>query len=320
MLQKHKTQIILLLSLCLPAALEPAQAETVSLEPGAVFRDCADCPEMVVIPPGTFQMGSDHMEQMRDDELRPEGPIRMINIPRPFAAGRFEITKADYTRFVSATGYAPVDLCVSWAGRDPVEGVHWLDPGLGRPPADNEPVVCVTWRDSKAYVDWLAEDTGQPYRLLTEAEWEFVSKAGSKAIWPWGTDGSRICEYGNVFDESGLREPRSVLNSNASATAAQCDDGYMLVAPVGQYAPNAFGLYDTIGNVWEWTEDCSPILYAEAPLNGAAYQVSGICEKRAVRSGSWRTRLSRHRPTFRGRDPENLGYYMFGLRVARDIN
>ena len=296
------------------------QAESVSLSPGAVFRDCADCPEMVVVPPGTFEMGSEHMEQMRDDELRPEGPVRTVTIAKPYAAGRFEITKAEYERFIQATGYTPISKCVTWGGRNPVDGVTWQDPRLGRPAEDDEPVVCVTWRDSKAYVAWLAEETGQPYRLLTEAEWEFAAKAGSRSTWPWGNDGTRVCKFGNVFDESGLKEPRSVSNSNASATSAQCDDGFMMVAPVGQFQPNAFGLYDTIGNVWEWTEDCSPMLYADEPVDGSAYQVSGVCEKRAVRSGSWRTRLSRHRPTFRGRDPEDLGYYMFGFRIARDLN
>ena len=301
----------------LPDRLE---AHVVSLSPGAVFRDCETCPEMVVIPSGVFQMGSDHLEQMRDNELRPEGPVRTVTISKPFAAGRFEITKEHFTRFVEDTGHTTADKCVSWGGRNPVDGVTWLDPGLGRPPADNEPVVCVTWRDTKAYVEWLAQESGQPYRLLSEAEWEFAAKAGSNATWPWGEDASLVCKYGNVFDDSGLKEPRSTLNSNASATAAQCDDGFMMVAPVGQFAPNAFGLYDTVGNVWEWTEDCSPMLYPDEPIDGSAYQVTGVCDKRAVRSGSWRTRLSRHRPTFRGRDPEDLAYYMFGFRVARDLN
>lgn len=294
-------------------------AETVTLSPGAVFRDCADCPEMVIIPPGRFEMGSDRSEQMRDDELRPLGPIRTVTIAEPFAAGRFEVTHGEYSRFVAETGYTPASRCVTWGGRDPVDGVTWLDPKLDALPADDEPVVCVTWRDAKAYVAWLSSETGQPYRLLTEAEWEYAAKAGSTATWPWGEDAARICEYGNVFDESGLKEPRSTSASNASAQAAQCDDGFMHESPVGQFKPNAFGLYDMTGNVWEWTEDCSPMLYQPEPVDGSAYQAPGVCEKRAVRSGSWRTRLSRHQPDFRGRDPEDLAYYMFGLRLARDL-
>lgn len=292
----------------------------VDLPPGAIFQDCADCPELVVIPPGSFQMGSDHMEPMRDNESRPEGPIRNVSIAKSFAAGRYEVTHAEYRTFVEETGYVPTNACVTWGGRDPVDGVNWLDPKIGDAPGDQDPVVCVDWHDAKAYTLWLAGKTGQKYRLLTEAEWEYAAKAGATTVWPWGEDEAEICKYGNVFDQSGLREPKSATNDNAAARAAKCDDGYIHVAPVGQFSPNAFGLYDTIGNVWEWAEDCSLMLYQDGPLDGSAYQAVGRCEKRAVRSGSWRSRMSRHRPTFRGRDPADLAYYIFGFRIARELN
>ena len=173
---------------------------------------------------------------------------------------------------------------------------------------------------AKAYTLWLAGHTGVKYRMLTEAEWEYAAKSGSTAVWPWGDEETQICQYGNVFDQSGLTDPRSKIGTNAAATAVACDDGFQTVAPVGQFAPNAFGLYDTIGNVWEWTEDCSVTLYADEPVDGSAWQAPGVCEKRAVRRGSWRTRVSRHRPTFRGRDPANFAYFMFGFRLARDLN
>lgn len=297
-----------------------ASAQSVNLTPGSILSDCADCPEVVVVPPGTFTMGSDHMEPMRDNELRPEGPIREVTITEPFAVGRFEITHAQFAMFIEDAGYTPTDACVTWGGRDPVDGVNWQDPRLGVDPRPNDPVVCVDWNDAKAYTSWLAERTGQPYRLLTEAEWEYVAKAGAATVWPWGEDPDQICTYGNVFDQTGLTEPRSLTNANAAAQAANCDDGVMLVAEVGQYKPNAFGLYDTIGNVWEWVEDCSLMLYTDGPLDGSAYQSVGACEKRAVRSGSWRSRISRHRPSFRGRDPADLAYYIFGFRIARDLN
>lgn len=294
--------------------------ESLDLTAGAILRDCPDCPEMVVIPRGSFEMGSDHMEPMRDNESRPEGPIRTVTIEKSFAVGRYEVTHADYKNFVAETDYVPTNACVTWGGRDPVDGVNWLDPRIGEPPRANDPVVCVDWNDAKAYTLWMSGKTGQKYRLLTEAEWEYAAKAGSKTIWPWGEDESQICQYGNVFDQSGLKEPKSATNDNAAARAATCDDGYIHVAPVGQFSPSAFGLYDTIGNVWEWVEDCSLMLYQEGPVDGTAYQAVGRCEKRAVRSGSWRSRMSRHRPTFRGRDPADLAYYIFGFRIARDLN
>ena len=294
-------------------------AQPLSLSPGASFRDCADCPEMVVIPDGTFQMGSDRKEQMREG-LRPEGPIRSVTISKSFAAGRFEVTNAQYAAFVEATGYSATNGCVASGGRDPVDGVTWRNPGIGTNVADDEPVVCVDWNDAKAYTLWLAGHTGLPYRMLTEAEWEYSAKAGSTAVWPWGDDETQICQYGNVFDQSGLTDPRSKIGTNAAATAVACDDGFHTVAPVGQFTPNAFGLYDTIGNVWEWNEDCSVLPYSDEPVDGSAWQAPGACEKRAVRSGSWRTRVSRHRPTLRGRDPAGLAYFMFGFRLARDLN
>lgn len=292
----------------------------IDLSAGAIFRDCADCPDLVVIPSGSFQMGSSHMEPMRDSESRPEGPIRTVTIEKSFAAGRHEVTHAEYNAFVTETGYVPTNACVTWGGRDPIDGVNWLDPKIGEPLRGNDPVVCVDWHDAKAYTLWLSGKTGQRYRMLTEAEWEYAAKAGAKTTWPWGEDESEICKYGNVFDQSGLKEPKSATNDNAAARAAKCDDGYVHVAPVGQYSPSAFGLYDMIGNVWEWTEDCSLMLYQDGPLDGSAYQAVGRCEKRAVRSGSWRSRMSRHRPTFRGRDPADLAYYIFGFRIARELN
>lgn len=301
-------------------SIEATLAQPLSLSPGATFRDCADCPEMVIIPGGSFQMGSDRKEQMRDNELRPEGPIRSVTIAKPFAAGRFEVTNAEYAAFVEATGYSATNGCVTSGGRYAVDGVNWRSPGIGTDVADDEPVVCVDWNDAKAYTLWLAGHTGLPYRMLTEAEWEYAAKAGSTSVWPWGDDENQICQYGNVFDISGLGDPRSKIGTNAAATAADCDDGFQTIAPVGQLKPNAFGLYDTIGNVWEWNEDCSVMLYADEPVDGSAYQAPGVCEKRAVRSGSWRTRVSRHRPTFRGRDPADLAYFMFGFRLARDVN
>ena len=107
--------------------------------------------------------------------------------------------------------------------------------------------------------------------------------------------------------------------SEVEGSQAPCNDRYAGVAPVGQYLPNAFGLHDMIGNVWEWVEDCSLLPYPDLPRDGSAVQVAGECEKRSIRSGSWRTRLERHRPSFRGRDPASTASDIFGFRVARDL-
>lgn len=291
-------------------------------KPGAIIQDCPTCPQMVVIPAGSFQMGSDHVEAMRGNEMRPEGPVRAITIGEAFAAGKFEVTNAEFGAFIAATNYQPAAGCQIWGGTEVVPGKTWREPDYGRPPADDEPVVCASWIDAKAYVKWLSQTTGQTYRLLTEAEWEYAAKGGAKTVWPWGDDRSKICEYANVYDAEGRKDPRQTRDGgDPRASKAECSDGHMIVAPVGRYKPNAFGLYDMIGNVWEWTEDCSaPGLYPDGPRDGSATFVEpGKCEKRAVRSASWRTRESRQRPTFRGRDPEPTASNIFGFRVARDL-
>lgn len=297
----------------------PEQNAAATTQSPAAVRDCPTCPELVSIPAGTFSMGSDRIEKMRGDEMRPQGPIRTVTITKPFMAGKYEVTNKEFEAFVTASGYKAPEACQVWGGIDVVQGKTWRDPDYGRAPLENEPVVCVTWLDAKAYAAWLSETTGKKYRLLTEAEWEYAAKGGATTTWPWGEDAQKICEYANVFDATGRSDPRQTNDGGqSSAEQAECTDGFAIVAPVGQFKPNGFGLYDTIGNVWEWAEDCSLELYPATPVDGTAVQVENACPKRAVRSASWRTRLSRQIPTFRGRDPEPTASNIFGFRIARD--
>jgi len=289
---------------------------------GDIFRDCAECPEMVVIPAGDFAMGSDHLEPMRNNEVRPEGPVRKVSIKKQFAAGKYELTNKEFGAFVKASNYQPTSACQVWGNVEKIEGITWRQPDYGRPPREDEPVVCVTWLDAKAYAKWLSDTTGHKYRLLTEAEWEYAAKGGATTTWPWGENAQQICEYANSYDAEARTDPRQTRDAgDPAAPRTECSDGYQIVAPAGRFKPNRFGLYDMIGNVWEWTEDCSaPGAYPDGPLDGSAVFVApGTCDKRAVRSASWRTRLSRHRPTFRGRDPEMTASNIFGFRIARDL-
>ena len=146
-----------------------AAAESVSLEAGSSFRECPECPEMVIIPPGSFTMGFDG-----GLEERYEGPRREVNIQYSFAIGRFEITQAQYRFFIEQSGYEPSKGCFLWDGVAApfIDENGWEDPNYGRPPKDDEPVACLNWTHSNAYVQWLAEYTGKPYRLISEAEWE----------------------------------------------------------------------------------------------------------------------------------------------------
>jgi formylglycine-generating enzyme required for sulfatase activity len=291
-----------------------AGAADAPLTAGASLRDCADCPAMVVVAPGRFTMGFDGGETGR-----PEGPPRAIKLRRAFALARFEVTHAEYAAFVAATGHAAEPGCYgplrsgesgNWSWYTDADWRHL--PAAAPTPRPTDPVVCVSWRDAQAYVAWLSQRTGQRYRLPTEAEWEYAARAGSTTQYPWGEDAAGACAQANVYDESG-RDPAR------RTPVAPCNDGQPRVATVGALAPNAFGLHDMIGNVWEWTQDCYVAPYPRRPVDGSAVEVRGDCALRAVRGGSWRTLMFRQRSTWRGRDPEDRKADIFGFRVARDL-
>lgn len=280
------------------------------LATGTVIRDCPDCPDLAVIPAGRFRMGADG-----GDEGRPEGPVRDVRIARSFAVAVTEVTQEQFAAFVVATRREMPGGCRVWSGTEWLypPDADWTNPGYGRVPFAEEPVTCVSWRDARDYAAWLAIRTGKPYRLLTEAEWEYVARAGSTGEFPWPADPAAPCAQGNVYDAAGARQNHFDWEPFA------CDDGYGQASPVGSFAANAFGLKDVLGNVWEWTADCYVAPYPPAPADGSAVTVAGECPLRTVRGGSWISRPSRQRVTFRGRDPEDAHYNFFGIRVARDL-
>lgn len=276
---------------------------------GSIFSDCVECPQMVVIPPGSFVMGHDGGVNAE----RYEGPPHEVSIDYSFAIGRLEVTNAQFSAFISETEYVPGTDCRMWTGKtvEAVLGKDWQDPGYGRPPGIADPVACVSWYDAKAYVSWLKNKTGKSYRLPTEAEWEYVAHDGEATNYSWGNDPDLGCAEANYYDQSaaGIRPWEPVA----------CNDGYPLVAPVGSLKANNFGVYDITGNVWEWVEDCHVVPYGPQPTNGLAHQVEGKCEKRGVRGGAWHSRATWQRPTFRGRDTEDFVTQVFGIRVVREL-
>jgi formylglycine-generating enzyme required for sulfatase activity len=304
-----------ILALATLAPLASAVAADKSSKPGTVFRDCPDCPEMVVVPPGRFLMGTDGGEKDRY-----EGPVREVTIGYAFAAGRFELTNGQYRRFVEATGHKTAGTGCNVVLGDRLEavpGTSWMDPYYGRPIRDDEPVACIRWSDAKSYVSWLAGRTGRKYRLLTEAEWEYAARAGTQGLYTWGDDKAAACKVANINDQSTERLAAS-QGAKPMYAGAPCDDGFAGVAPVGSLAPNAFGLHDMIGNVWEWIEDCYEMPYGATPVDGSAQLAKG-CDRRGARGGAWRSNYPRQRPAFRGRDPEALTSQLFGTRIARDL-
>ena len=269
---------------------------------GDVFRDCPHCPEMVVVPSGSFMMGSPASEEGRYDD---EGPRRRVTIGLPFAVGVHEVTRGEFGRFVSATGRSMGNSCWIWEGDEWKErsGRGWRNPGFSQ--TDSHPVVCVSWNDARAYAQWLSRETGESYRLLSESEWEYAARAGTATRYWWGNSSSSQCRYANGADAS------SGLDWGIA-----CDDGYSRTSPVGSFEGNSFGLRDVHGNVWEWVQDCWNDSYAGAPGGGRAWE-SGDCSPRVLRGGSWSGSPRYLRAANRSRIDSGFRDYVAGFRVAR---
>ena len=174
-------------------------------------------------------------------------------------------------------------------------------------------MVCVSWNDAQAYVGWLNERTGGGWRLPSEAEWEYAARAGSETLYHFGDNASRLCDYGNVMDTT------KFPNGNQwSESRVECEDGAAYPTRVGSYRPNALGLHDMHGNVWEWTEDCWNEGYAGAPTDGSAWD-SGDCSRRVFRGGSWNNSPSYLRAAYRFRITTVSHGDTNGFRVARTL-
>lgn len=280
----------------------------VDLSPGRVFRDCAECPQMVVVPSGRFRMGSPNDEAGRDDD---EGPRRTVRIDAPFAVGVFEVTRAQFETFVDETGWRTGSACRrpegdSWVN---TSGLTWLDPGYSQ--TSDHPVVCVSWRDAGAYVDWLVRKTGQPYRLLSEAEWEYVARAGTRTALPHGPDHdmSGLCDIAN-----GAAKETNLAGNNEA-----CADPYTESAPVGSFQENAFGLRDTHGNVWEWVADCYRGSYDRRSVDAAPFD-EPRCENRVMRGGSFFYGPTHLRSAYRSSAEPGARDVDTGFRIARDLS
>ena len=250
--------------------------------PGRIIRDCDVCPEMVVVPPGSFMMGSPDSEA---DRMSREGPQHRVTIDYAFAVGVYEVTFEEWA------------ACVRGGG---CEGYEPDDRGWGR---GRRPVIYVSWDDAWRYADWLTDQTGEEYRLLSEAEWEYVARAGTETARYWGDSEAEQCFFANGNDDD-----------------VSCSDGYEDTAPVGSFLLNGFRLYDVLGNVWEWVDDCWNRDYEGAPFDGSAWY-GGDCSERVLRGGSWEHRTGQpplgEPPQAPGRVPVASTY---GFRLARTIN
>lgn len=270
---------------------------------------------MVVVPAGRFVMGSvpgeEEREELAEEFRNRSQPQRSVTV-KSFLAGRFEVTRGQYRMFAEATGRSS-DACFVWTGArfemDRAKG--WRNPGYAQD--DLHPATCVSWEDASAYAKWLGQQTGRHYRLLTEAEWEYAARAGTTTTRSWGDAAGMSCDYANGADLSTLAQVPGASNWSA----ANCNDRHAYTARVGSYRPNAFGLYDMLGNVEEWTQDCWNATYSGAPTDGSA-AAAGDCSLRAVRGGSWDDAPVGLRVAYRVGSPTTIRVYRRGFRVAAD--
>jgi formylglycine-generating enzyme required for sulfatase activity len=307
-----------LLLLCRVPSVLSAQHSPDSKSPVAkADSDQAAAGSMIQIG---IQSASFRMGDLVGDGNADEKPVHDVLV-EPFRLGRFEVTRGQFSRFVAATGYATeaergvgINGCAvldansgEWSYR---ARYSWRDPGFEQ--ADQEPVVCVSWNDTQAYIKWLNDQTHGRFRLPSEAEWEFAARAGSEGRFPWGMDADKGCQYANGADQTPWPN-----GGRKWSSAMHCDDHFFFTAPVGSYQANHFGLNDMIGNVWEWVQDCYHGNYAGAPADGSAWESAG-CSSRVFRGGAWDDDPAHLRVSARGWIDPSGRYVNQGFRLAED--
>lgn len=265
-----------------PKTLKPGEEFTDPLKAGGVG------PKMVVIPADAFQMGSHPSEPGR---YTSEGPVHVVSLAKAIAVGKFEVTFAEWDVCVLARACAPVD-----------------DSGWGR---GKRPVSNVTYDEALVFTQWLAVQTGKPYRLLSESEWEYAARAGTTMLRHWENSDSGACQFANVLD-------RAAKQKYSGATVFECDDGHIHTSPVGSFLPNQYKLHDMMGNVAEWVSDCWNENYAGAPADGSAW-TSGDCSKRVIRGGGWASLPALVRSAMRYGYPVGARDSSVGFRIARTL-
>jgi formylglycine-generating enzyme required for sulfatase activity len=295
-----------ILLLCLVAAAYSARAYA---QRASEFRDCPNCPMMVVIPAGKFTMGSSAADRSWatsrgawPGSVDDESPQHDV-VLRSFAIGKYDVTRGEYAAFVQETSHPAGNGCNESSMPKSIKraAASWQHPGFRQ--TDRDPVVCVSWDDARAYVSWLngkvrrqVRASGDAsYRLPSESEWEYAARAGTTTHFWWGDDDNVTANYAWYKRNSGGR-----------------------TRPVGSKRANHFGLYDMGGNVWQWTEDCYAESYANAPADGSAAEGGSTC-LRVDRGGSWLYPAWLLRPATRERNPAGYRDIIMGFRVAKTI-
>ena len=295
------------------SAAHGAKPEAAAPADGRRFlRDCADCPRLVVIPGGSFLMGSPPDEPLRHAN---EGPQTTVHVAS-YAIGETEVTRGQYAVFVRETKRRPATGCITdrdgdgSGAEDPT--ASWSDPGFQQ--RDDHPVVCVSWQEAIDYAAWLSRRTGKRFRLPSESEWEYAARGGAKTAFFWGAVAEDGCRFMNGADHAYRRGMPKDTNLKV-----ECDDGLVLTGPVGGYPPNPFGIRDITGNAWELVEDCWVPTLAGIPTDGSARGATA-CEQHLDRGGSFDDYPEDLRLASRHHVGSNARWANTGFRIARDLS
>lgn len=327
---------------CASSAAQELRADVLAIPPFSAELVFADRlfgggvgPTMVVIPAGRFVMGSPDDEPGRYQD---ESPRHEVTISRPFALGQREVTVAEFEAFINATGYiTDAEYAFGSRYRDPEgdewignEELNWRFDHLGKPSRPDNPVVHVSWHDANGYVNWLSEKTGRHYRLPSEAEFEYANRAGTQTTFWWGDqspqypvanirgENDRAVTPSFIWQFTQAEQDYALREGPTPSEFSGYGDGYGGLAPVASFYPNDFMLYDTAGNVWEWTQDCWHDAYEWAPNDGSAWD-EAECDMRVLRGGSFYCYPRHVRSTNRWSRPAAMRAMYAGFRVARDI-
>jgi len=292
-------------------------------KPGQTIRDhfmnqATWTPESVIVLAGSFVMGSSAFEEGREDN---EGPEHRVTFRRGFAIGRTEVTVKQFRAFVERSGYKTdaeragnSTIYDQYSGRlAQSDDINWQMDYEGRKAGDEEPVVHVSWNDAIAYVRWLANGTGKPYRLPTEAEFEYTLRGGKQSRYWWG-DGSPSRQVENLTGEGDVSRSQRQWSINFKGYT----DRYWGPAPVATYEANPYGVYDIGGNVGEWVMDCWHDTYMRAPTDGSAWLNPG-CKLRVIRGGYWASSPDQARSAYRVSAQPERRDARIGFRIARDL-
>jgi len=283
------------------------------------FRDCPNCPELVWISPGEYQMGSTATDDWKDDS---EIPQHSVKIAYRLAVGTHDITRGEYGNFLRETNRSQPGGCGLWNVMSYLVEDKWDWTNAigfhGAKQDDSHPVVCVNLEDAKAYTMWLTQKTGKQYRIPSESEWEFLARGGTNSARYWG--GARrdqVCKFANVQDQTlAMAIGMNMSPSRAREILDMCSDNFIFTSPVGSFPPNAFGIYDAIGNVWEMVTDCWHLNYSGAPADGSSWE-SANCHSHVIRGAGWETDPDDARVTVRVESNPSNRRSTVGFRVVR---